>query len=552
MPRLTKAALAALRTMAAKRTEALVERLLPHLGGGGLRRQVYIFGPALLLVLVLLRQELQRCGGLYAASDDSYIYLGYVKRVLTPPHELFSYNIGEHSAGTTGILYYYGLIVACFVVRLLTWSLPLDVSLRLGLYALNIGLFLVLAGYFAAVCRRLSAPTEAQIGPMSVFASAVLLSNPLFLSGVFGGQENPLCALLVVLLVHQILVAASTWRPAMVAAMLCASRPELTAVLWTIPAFVASRSALRAEGRTGAKIRPLAVGLLVGYATYALVLGALLMPCYLTTGRLFPSALGSRLTIAALGEPRLLLKGIVDVFQAAEIWKSDWALWNYVLVFSLVCLPPRRGASAALWTTLFVTTLLFVRAMLGLTWFGNNDRYVSYLWPLYALALTTEVYGLVSYALEGAGLLKSRARQALAGLAFLGLAFGLRVPAFLAMHAADVDEMNQVVVEPARWMRANLPPGSRVVMEPAGALRVFTDFYLVDAVGLTTTHPRIYPNYVAFMRANAVDYAFDYPGRIAELNDPSVFDSLNRWSPRPWHLSLGEIGVFRLRPEPPK
>ena len=548
MPRLTKFDLAALRTMAAKGALAVLGRLPLYLGSGRLRRLLYLFGPALLLVLVLLRQEIQRCGGLYAASDDSYIYLGYVKRVLTSPHELFSYNIGEHSAGTTGILYYYCLIVACFVVRLLTWALPMDASLRLGLYALNIGLFLALAGYFAAVWKRISAPTDEQVGPMLVFANAVLLAHPLFLSGVFGGLENPLCALLVVLLVHQILVDAPTWRPSLVAAMLCASRPELAAVLWTVPTFIALRSAARAEGPTRAKIRPLALKLLVGHATYALALGALVLPCYLTTGRVFPSALGSRLTIAALGDPQLLIKGIVNVFKVSEIWKSDWALWNYVILLCLVCLPPRRGASAAVWTTLFVTTFLFVRAIFGLKWFGNNDRYVSYLWPLYALGITTESCGLMAYALEGAGLLKSNARQALASLAFLGIVFCCRVPAFLAIHAADVDEMNQVVVEPARWMRANLPPKSRVVMEPAGAIRVFTDFYLVDAVGLTTTHARIYPNYVAFMRAHAVGYAFDYPGRVAELNDPFTFDSLKRWSPRPWRLSLGEIGVFRLRP----
>jgi len=544
MPRRMKFDLAALRAKATGGVLALVERHLLSVVSGRLRWLLYTFGPALLLVLVLLRQELHRCGGLYAASDDSYIYLGYVKRVLTTPHELFSYNIGEHSAGTTGILYYYCLIVVCFLVRLLTWTLPLDVSLRLGLYVLNIGLFFALAGRFAAVWKRISAPTDAQVGPMLILANAVLLSHPLFLSGVFGGLENPLCALLAVLLVHQILVDAPTWRPSAVAALLCASRPELTAVLWTIPTFVAVRIAVRAQGRMG--VRSLARRLLVGHATFALTLGALVLPCYLTTRQIFPSALGSRLTIAALGDPQLLIQGISDVFKVNEIWKSDWALWNYAIVFCLVCLP-MRGASTALWISLFMTMFLFVRAVFGLKWFGNNDRYISYLWPLYALAIMTEVRGLLAYALDGTGLLKSNGRQALASVVFLALAFAFRVPAFLAIHAADVDEMNQVVVEPARWMRANLPLKSRVIMEPAGAIRVFTDFYLVDAVGLTTTHPRIYPNYVAFMMANGVDYAFDYPGRVVELNDRALFESLHRWLPRPWRLSLGEIGVFRLR-----
>jgi hypothetical protein len=549
MPRLTRSDLAALGTKAANGALALLQRQLLKLGGGRLQWLLFIFGPPLLLVLLLLRQEIHRCGGLYAASDDSYIYLGYVKRVLSTPHELFSYNVGEHSAGTTGILYYYCLVLVCFVVRLLTWTLPLDVSLRLGLYVLNIGLFVALAGYFAAVWQRISAPPDDQVGPTLAFANAVLLSHPLFLSGVFGGLENPLCALLVVLLVHQILMDAPTWRPSMVAAMLCVSRPELMAVLWTIPIFITLRSAVHAGRWTPTRIRAFALMLLVGCATFSVALGVLVLPCYLTTGRIFPSALGSRLDIPSLANPGLLIDGIVEALKADEMWKSDWALWNYVIVFCLVFLPPRRIASAALWTSLFVTAFLFVRLVLGLKWFGNNDRYISYLWPLYALGITTASCGAVRYVLDRSGLLKSSARQALASLAFLGIAFGYRVPAFLALHAADVDEMQQVVVEPSRWMRANLPPSSRVLMEPAGAIRVFTDFYLVDAVGLTTNHARSYPDYVTLMRAYAVDYAFDYPGRVPELNDPATFDSIKRWSPRPCRFSLGEIGVFRLRPQ---
>src|SRR5436305_1534911 len=48
-----------------------------------------------------------RTGILAFNSDDSYIYTGYVKMTFTPGAGLFSYNVGEHSAGTTGILFYY-------------------------------------------------------------------------------------------------------------------------------------------------------------------------------------------------------------------------------------------------------------------------------------------------------------------------------------------------------------------------------------------------------------------------------------------------------------
>ena len=52
--------------------------------------------------LVLMVTQWSERGWLYPASDDPYIYLGYVKYALGDPPALFSYNPGEHSAGTTG------------------------------------------------------------------------------------------------------------------------------------------------------------------------------------------------------------------------------------------------------------------------------------------------------------------------------------------------------------------------------------------------------------------------------------------------------------------
>ena len=42
----------------------------------------------------------RRFGELGLSTDDAYIYTGYVKMAFTPGAGLFSYNVGEHSAGT--------------------------------------------------------------------------------------------------------------------------------------------------------------------------------------------------------------------------------------------------------------------------------------------------------------------------------------------------------------------------------------------------------------------------------------------------------------------
>jgi hypothetical protein len=96
-------------------------------------------------------------------------------------------------------------------------------------------------------------------------------------------------------------------------------------------------------------------------------------------------------------------------------------------------------------------------------------------------------------------------------------------------------------------MQDHLPPGSRVSIEPAGAIRVFTDFHLVDTVGLTTDHRFEGGSFAEYMRTNSVDYAFDYPIRVRELTNAARYERLMSWRPDPIRHSLGEIGVYRLK-----
>ena len=60
-------------------------------------------------------------------------------------------------------------------------------------------------------------------------------------------------------------------------------------------------------------------------------------------------------------------------------------------------------------------------------------------------------------------------------------------------------------------------------MEPAGAIRVFTDLYLVDSTGLTTGHRDEFravgtskKGFIEYVERNRVSYVFDYPDRLAD------------------------------------
>jgi hypothetical protein len=138
---------------------------------------------------------------------------------------------------------------------------------------------------------------------------------------------------------------------------------------------------------------------------------------------------------------------------------------------------------------------------------------------------------------------------------------------FALRTGAHVANMNAIVVEPSRWMRTRLPADARVCMEPAGAIRVFTDLYLVDAIGLTTTHARTHAgNFPDFLNDHRVGWVFDRPAHVGDLllDRRAARDVANFGRGLPWgdlhlyevdlsagitllHLSMHPIVVGRAR-----
>ncbi|HUW81238.1 MAG TPA: hypothetical protein VMZ31_00410 [Phycisphaerae bacterium] len=489
-------------------------------------------------------------GWLYAASDDSYIYLGYVKRALTAPHSLFSYNPGEYSGGTTGVLYYYLLIAVCGIARSLTWPLGIELSLLLGLYATNAALFLLTAHRYLRCWRALTGESD-RIGFLKLCTLFLLFcAHPQFLWGVFAGMENPLAAFLVLLLLDWLVRRQPFWRTVLLAALLCATRPELTIVLFTIPIV-----GVLADARSRALRQPNAKGgrwglvrrILAAYGIWAACLGALIFPCYLTTGRLFPSALGTRVVLPPLGSFSALMGRLQAMFGWSRYyWASEWLLLAYVSPVAALLFGLARRRWALLWVSFYPLAFFLLRAFLQLHDFNVEDRYVSYLWPLYAVILASwgnTVWQYMSRYFQRSG----RLIGSLVGIGVLVVAVLFPIREFLHRFDKHVGLMNTIVVEPSRWMRDNLPPTARVCMEPAGAIRVFTDFYLVDAVGLTTTHRRSYQgNYLDFLHDHRVEYVFDRPPATVALLTAGVGRDLKVWAEgvKPW----GDIHLYKVEP----
>ena len=140
-------------------------------------------------------------------------------------------------------------------------------------------------------------------------------------------------------------------------------------------------------------------------------------------------------------------------------------------------------------------------------------------------------------------------RRAVAGLASLSVAVAAMViirEGFRRLNR-DTMEMNQVVVQPSLFMERELPSGTRVAMEPAGAIRVFTSLYLIDGFGLTTTHLARAGSWDTMIEKEDVEYVFDYPVRLPQLEDRSRFELVKSWESSPSKYVWAPIGLYRRK-----
>lgn len=495
----------------------------------------------------LYAAHLYRFGWFYMASDDSYIYLGYVRNWVERG-ELLTYNPGEPSAGTTGLLYYYLLSAVASVVHFIYWPTP-AIGLTLAAYITNALLFIGSGLLTARIWYSISETKESLLsfgGAILVLAATV--SSPSFLWGWFGGLENPLSGTVLLLLIERAMAKAQGWQIALASAMLGGCRPELIPIGLLVVALWAAIQA--AEERN---LRIWAPRMAASVAAFAGMMLLIYLPCWLVTGSVTPSALGARVAIPALTEPNLLWQNLTAAARSGYFIRP-WVVSVPLLLVGLLAVRRTR----ANWILISVAGILAIyflmRAALGLTYFDYHDRYISFLWPLYALmACHVLQQMIIRFGWSSLSTSRRHAASLTVALLILGCLY-LGITKANDELSADVREMNQVHVLPSQWMARHLPKSARVVMEPAGAIRVFTDFYLIDAVGLTTRHMPDYlasttqPDHIDFLRHTMATHIFDYPGRNPFLLKKSLFTPLGFWTPSPHRYSGGIIGLYAIAP----
>lgn len=490
------------------------------------------------LFLYIMVHIYAKYGWFYMPSDDSYIYLGYVKMAITKPYELFSYNPGEHSGGVTGILYYYFMLIVSLFLRPFTFHLDIPAALTLGAYLGNGVLFVLLGGLAQKTWTALKGTREKPGFLETLLLFSIICANYKFLWGFFGGLENPLTATLLVLLFYLLLSGRPVWMSVSAAAGLAMTRPELIAVMSLMPllAIYTARKSFIADNKI--QWQPMLLKLFFACLLFGGLLVAGHLPLYIYTDNFLPTSLGTRVKfVFAIFSVKSYIANIKYTIVETDFWQSQWHIYNYVMIaLSLVLTFMKRHRQRAM--PVFVASVLIllnfvVRASFGLTDLNVQDRYISYIWPIYALSILFLVYLVLSGLVERLNaLLKSKAVRTIAVSILAALSI-FSISNFQGEFDLDVQEMNEIAVSPSKWMAQNLEPGSRISMEQAGAIRLYTDFYLIDNVGLTTKHVYSWKggSDYEFAKAMGADYFFDHPVRVQEFNDHEKFQPLNFWIP---------------------
>ena len=191
-----------------------------------------------------------------------------------------------------------------------------------------------------------------------------------------------------------------------------------------------------------------------------------------------------------------------------------------------------RGAgfrAFALAVALGVALVLASVATLN-SWDWQHHRYVL---PFFPILLLLMVVGMGSVSPAPAGN-DGAERRRYASRALLGLAllFSLiALPAWAAKMGQESAETREQPVSIGRWIDRNLPPGARVGVNDAGAMRYYGDRPVVDLVGLTTNGlAEPYRNGTASLYealedmepGERPDYFFVYPTWTEGLGDSGV------------------------------
>ena len=451
-----------------------------------------------------------------APLDDTFIHLQYARQI--GQGQWLSYNDGDRpTSGASSLLYVVVLGGAHFVGfsghKLLAFAIILGAGF-LGVCSL--------LGYRLAL--RLSGQRGA-----GLWSGALIATNGAFVWGATSGMEVALVSVLILatLVAFESELSSRRFVLTPLVGTLCAlSRPEgllfgviiTAAVVFELLREEFTKSHQRSSrGTTMAMVlyALLPVGVGVGqYIFYKIATGStvqngvvakslLYEPIFYPTE--FVDAVFSNLTEITLNvlmglEPgNYLFPGTILFFCVLGIWQ---------LAFK----DSRQRTFAVASGTALLLAIASISA-LG-TWGWHYHRYLL---PFFPPVLVLAVVGICSLRTLQA---KSWLPEALGGFALVCSLVGL--PVWAATTGGNSLQINEQQISIAYWIRENVPPGARVGINDAGAIRYFGAHPTVDLIGLTT-------NGLALASRHGPGSLYEALERMPEEKRPDYFAVYPNW-----------------------
>lgn len=434
-------------------------------------------------------------------NDDAYIFFQYAKNLASGNG--LAFNPGEVSFGVTSVLW-------ALVLGLFSWITGLEALtaakiLCIVLFAAS-GAFL--GGLFVRWTQNLL---------LGLLAGVLCAVHPVLVFEAVSGMEVSLNLFLLVLLVYLFFVYGSTrfWVYGLLIGLMFLTRPEN--VLW-LPAFVFLSFAYK--GKKWTRL----TGLFLGFAILALPWEIYL---YAKTSLLLPPTREGKLLLffpkhygMTLEQFRNLglferLKAAVETIKWLLQIKTALVFFPFLLlvgyfVWKEKIRPTPFGLALAGYAAGLAVLFVFFFPMIKL-------RYFVHLYPLLIFISVLACYHLWQVLRQRSPIFRSVFWYHLGGavlIAFIPLAGLLAARKFSRLSGYE-----DVRVQVASWFKAHTPPGSRIALEPIGAIGYHSDRPIVDLGGLVD--PEAWPflkngmdsspdSLLIFLKKKKVNYIVDY------------------------------------------
>jgi hypothetical protein len=445
--------------------------------------------------------------------DDAWIHMVYARSLAAL--QGFAYNPGQLETGSTSPLWAIALLPATWTARIchIGVVIPAKITTLLTAVGASLAAARLLRGLGFGVAVELAAGLAIAADPSLAFAQV-------------SGMEIMLATALALWALGEL--AHERYRVAgIVAGMAPLARPEMA--LLTLAVLVVAEWRLD-RTRTSFKTR-LAVLL-----PTALAVGGWMTYCLAVTGHPLPST-----------------------FYAKLAMKEDYVVHNLVLIFAEI-LPASPwftyGAGIVLWGAGAV--VVWRRGPVGrlfvlfpwLFFLGVScSQLLKEALPFYFLryVLPAQAFVVVTIALGATVLLRwiwQRKRQAWAAAQAIAVGAVLvvslaRLPSALArsaqLFAWNCQNIEELDVAMAFWLRDNVPAGETVAVNDAGAARYFGGHRIFDIVGLNHHH-WLHRDSSAMAELARIHYVSFFPSWMPRMKDDPTWQVLFRTSAQ--HLTI--------------